>query len=490
MQCIAIVFAATLLCTGLRAKSANPQAVPAQGPAQVPAQGPAEKPAEKPAAKGPESWRLSKALGLPDWLKLSGMQRTRFESLDGQFRSASALDDSDHQWQVRTTLKADVNYHGWLATGELWDARQFEADDGSALDTGTVNAAEMVQLYAGYEGKSVFAQGDKASLIFGRHTMDLGNRRLVARNDFRNTTNTFLGFNARWESSSKDSLQAFFTLPTRRLPSDFDALLDNDVELDDENRHVKFWGLYATFAEAVGKANAELYYFGLDEQDAQGLATANRSLSTVGGRLVQRPAKASFDYELEATYQFGESRTGTTSNTDLDHEAHHVHLEGGYTFEHDWTPRTALQFDYASGDDSPTDGENNRFDTLFGARRFEFGPTGILGFIARSNVMTPGLRLVVNPRKDIELMLSHRPVFLASDTDAHTPSGVRDQTGGSGDHVGDFSELRLRWNVSPGNWMLEFGAAYAANGEFLNDAPNASGNGDTLYGYVQSLFTF
>mgnify|MGYP001165593003 CR=1 FL=1 len=486
MQRNVLCLSAVLTCGALHAQSAS---APSNSHV-TPTNTPAGKSAGKSADQAATSWRLQQALGLPDWLTLSGMQRTRFESLDGQFRSSGALDGSDHVWAVRTTLRADVNYHGWLATGEVWDARQFESDDGSVVDTTIVNAAEMVQLFAGYEGRSVFSEGDKASLIFGRHTMDLGSRRVVARNDFRNTTNTFLGFNARWESASKDSLQAFFTLPTRRLPSDFDALLDNDVELDDENRHVKFWGLYATFAEALGKANAELYYLGLDEQDAHGLATANRSLSTVGGRLVQRPAKAHFDYEIEATYQFGDSRTGTSSNTDLDHEAYFAHLEGGYTFDHDWKPRTVLQFDYASGDDSPTDGENNRFDTLFGARRWEFGPTGILGFIARANVMTPGLRLVVNPRKDVELMLSHRPVFLASDTDAHTPSGVRDTSGGSGDHVGDFSELRLRWNVFPGNWMLEFGAAYAASGEFLNDAPNASGAGDTSYVYVQSLFTF
>lgn len=453
------------------------------------AQGEVNAPPE-PAAKAPASWRLQQALGTPDWLRVSGMQRTRFESLDGQFRSGANLDDSDHAWAVRTTLRADVRLEGFIATGEFWDSRQFESDRGSVVDTGIVNAAEMVQLYVGYEAKSVFQPDDQASVIVGRHTMDLGSRRLTARNDFRNTTNTFLGVNAHWESAAKDSLQAFLTLPTRRLPGDFDSVLDNDVELDDENRHVRFWGLYATLAQACCEADLEVYYLGLDEQDAAGLATANRSLSTVGSRLVKSPATRSFDYELEATYQFGESRTDSASNTDLDHEAYFAHLEGGYTFDHEWAPRTALQFDYASGDDSPTDDENNRFDTLFGARRFDFGPTGILGFIARANIMSPALRVIVHPRPDVELMVCHRPVFLASDTDTFVSGGALDATGGSGDHVGDFSELRLRWNVAPGSWMLEFGAAYAANGEFLNSAPNASGNGDTLYGYVQSLFSF
>lgn len=52
-------------------------------------------------------------------------------------------------------------------------------------------------------------------------------------------------------------------------------------------------------------------------------------------------------------------------------------LEVGYTFVEVWSPRFASQLDYARGDSSPNDGENNRFDTLYGARAFDFGATGI-----------------------------------------------------------------------------------------------------------------
>ena len=451
----------------------------------------------QPAAGGPESAGQAVAQ-LPtaavaetsDWLKLSGMQRTRFESLDGQFRAAATLDASDQIWALRTTLRADATLQRFNATAELWDARQYAADRGSVVDPTIVNTAEVVQLFIGYGSQDVFTAGDKASVIFGRHTMDLGSRRLVARPEFRNTANTFLGLNARWESSSKHVLQAFLTLPTRRLPNDADSLLDNDAKLDDENRHVRFWGLYGTLAGVVDGASLELYYLGLDEQDAPRLETADRSLSTVGARLVKRPANRTFDYEVEVAWQSGTSRATTASATDLDHRAGFVHIEGGYTFAHAWKPRGVLQFDYASGDRSPTDGENNRFDTLFGARRWEFGPTGILGAISRNNVITPGLRLFTQPRRDVELMAAHRAFFLASETDAYVAGGVRDPGGGSGDHVGDLTEVRVRWHVAPGTWMLEFGAAYLAAGEFLDRAPNASGNGDTTYAYAQSVFSF
>jgi hypothetical protein len=437
-------------------------------------------------ARKPEPWRLQKAFGLPDWLKLTATQRTRFESLNGQFRTGSSLDSSDDQWALRTTLRADVTLDHFIATGEFWDARQLNADEGSSVNTTIVNAAEIVQLWAGFKSEGVFSEGDEGSVLLGRHTMDLGNRRLVARNAYRNTTNTFLGVNARWESDSGSSLQAFYTLPTNRLPSDLDAMLDNEVEFDEEYDEVKFWGLYSRFDDALGPVAAELYYLGLDEEDSPDLATSNRVLSTVGTRIVDEPDNQFPTFEVEAAFQFGDSRSSSSSTTDLDHSAYFVHAQGGRKFDATWSPKALLQFDYASGDDDPTDDENNRFDTLFGARRWEFGPTGILGVIARSNVMSPGGHVYLNPTTALTLMMGYRSIYLASDTDAWVPGGVVDPTGNSGDHVGELSELSLQWQALPGNWTLEIGGAYLANGSFLDDAPNASGNGDTLYGYVQS----
>lgn len=440
-----------------------------------------------------DPWRLKSALGLPEWLSLSGTQRTRFEHLDGQFRADSATktyDDSDHLFALRTTLRADARLESFIATAELMDARQYEADSGSAIDTTVVNAAEFVQAFVGYEGKGLVREGDKTTAIVGRHTMDLGNRRLVARNDFRNTTNNFDGINVLWESATKSSLRAFYTLPVRRLPTDEESLLDNDVELDESNRHVQFWGLYGTLAELFPKVQAELYWLELDEQDSAGLPTADRDLTTLGLRALRKPAKGAFDFELESAWQFGSSHSGASSATELDHDARFHHLEAGYTFDATWKPRLALQYDLATGDDDSLDGENNRFDTLFGARRWEFGPTGIFGALARANLVSPGWRVTANPTDALDLMFAHRFAYLESETDAYTPGNVRDPSGNSGDEVGQLVEFRARWNVLPGNFSLDFGVAHLFAGEFLDNAPTASGNGDTSYVYLQTLLSF
>ena len=142
------------------------------------------------------------------------------------------------------------------------------------------------------------------------------------------------------------------------------------------------------------------------------------------------------------------------------------------------------------GDDSPTDGESNRFDTLYGARRFEHGPTGIYGAFARANIPSPGPRLVTKPAKPLEVMMTYRPYWLASDTDAWTISGMRDASGNSGSFVGHQLEARVRWDVLPGNVRLEAGSAYLFAGEFSKNAPNATFRGDTAYGYLSLELTF
>lgn len=146
--------------------------------------------------------------------------------------------------------------------------------------------------------------------------------------------------------------------------------------------------------------------------------------------------------------------------------------------------------DYASGDDDPTDGDNNRFDTLFGARRFEYGPTGIFGAFARSNIFSPGYRIKLKPCADTQWMIAHRFHYLASDRDAWTTSGVVDPAGDSGSFIGHLFESRLRWDVLPKSLRFEIGFAHLFAGGFAEDAPNASSRGDSTYVYAGTSLTF
>jgi hypothetical protein len=434
-------------------------------------------------------WRVQNALALPSWLSLSGSYRTRYETLDSQFRAGR--DGGDQILLLRTTLKAAVRHGPFTVAGEMLDARAAHDDNGTPINAGLVNTAELLQAYLQWDLSDFLAPGGMSELQIGRITMDIGSRRFVARNRFRNTINAFTGINWKWQGASGRKLRAFFTLPVNRRPNFPAALRDNDIKFDDEDIDVKFWGLYYSQLLSWGD-HGELFYFGLDEDDSSDRFTRNREFSTVGFRLYRKPQTLRFDYQLEVALQFGESRASPLLSdvSDLDHFAHFDHAELGYSFNYPWHPRLIAQYDFASGDDNPTDGDNERFDTLFGARRFDFGPTSIYGAFARANINTPGLRLVLKPRRTLTGFIAYRAYWLASDRDAWTMNRVRDASGATDSFIGQQVEMRLRFEVVPKNIRFEAGVAHLFAGEFMRDAPNTNGQGDVTHVYSQIGFQF
>ena len=442
------------------------------------------------AAETASPWRLSKALGLPEWLDISGTHRTRYETLDGQFRVGR--DGGDQMLAFRTTLKADLKYEAFGATAELMDSRQELADSGTPIDTTMVNAFELLQAYGSFRWDGPFVDESKSEVRFGRQTLDVGSRRLVARNSFRNTVNAFTGAFWQWQLKDGPAFRAFYFLPHNRLPSDAPSLLDNQIQYDEESFDLQFWGLHSQWPGLPLGGTGEAYFFGLHEEDSSDLPTRDRELYTPGLRFFRARAKAAWDYDFESVLQFGTARNTIlpADTTDLDHFAHFHHAEVGYTVDRAWSPRAAAIFDYASGDDSPTDDESNRFDTLFGARRFDHGPTGIWGAFARSNIQSPGYSLGVKPTSAVEAEVKHRLYWLASDTDAWSTSGARDPSGASSSFVGHQIEAMVRWDILPGNLRVEVGGAHLFAGDFIAEAPNATHRGDSTYGYASLELRF
>ena len=100
---------------------------------------------------------------------------------------------------------------------EIMDSRQYLSDAGSLIDTGQVNALEVLQAQVRWDAGPLFT-GGKHRIQLGRETLDLGNRRLVARNAYRNTINAFTGVDWLWTGDSGGSIRSFAFLPVRRLP--------------------------------------------------------------------------------------------------------------------------------------------------------------------------------------------------------------------------------------------------------------------------------
>lgn len=431
---------------------------------------------------------LHDALGAPGTLLIAGTTRLRLETLDGQFRPLFAT--SDTMLSLRTTLAAEYRPGVVFAGGEIMDSRAYLQSPRSSAGTGEVNALELTQAYVGVELPDLFAEGAKTRLLAGRFTLDLGGRRLVARNQFRNTTNAFTGILFDWQGAGANRAQLFWTMPHLRLPRDPAGIRANRVEFDRESLDLQLLGVSGTHDGVLG-GSLQIYALGLLERDAPGFPTADRRLFTPGFRLFAPPRPGQFDHDIEFAYQLGTTRATLLPGDDdvLDVSAWLLHAEVGRTFDGPLQPRLVIGYDHASGD-----GANprtfNRFDTLFGARRIDFGPSGLFGPLTRSNIIAPMVKVEVAPGQRFDAMLAWRPAWLASATDAFAATLVRDRAGKSGRFAGHQVEMRVRYWLVPGVMRVDSGVAALVKGGFLRGAPLAPDTGNTRYGYVDLHVNF
>jgi hypothetical protein len=418
---------------------------------------------------------------------IEGSTRGRIEAIDGQFRPNIATDDVFVSF--RTTVAAKLDIGAVTLGGEVVDARGYGERWTSSVKTNEVDALEPVQAYVSVRARKV-AGGD-ATLTAGRYALDIGSSRLVGRTDFPDTVLSYLGGMVDWRTKGKDRIVAFWAKPFSALPEDNEGIHNNRVELDRAGKNLTFFGLSATAAKAFGDISLEGYGYRLAESDVSTRPTRNRHLVTVGTRIRRAPAKGKFDFEFEGALQRGHARASTavSDRTDLDVRAGFLHAEAGWTFKKGWTPRVSAMFDYASGD-SPNAKTYGRFDTLFGARRADFGPVALYGPVGRANLVSPGIRLELKPSKRFDMMAATRALWLADATDSFASTGVRDKTGAAGRHAGTQFEVRARRWLVPDRLRVEAGAAYLAKGKFLTVAPNAPKTGDTRYAYADVTFSF
>ncbi|HEX8639762.1 MAG TPA: alginate export family protein [Allosphingosinicella sp.] len=438
-------------------------------------------------AEDDEPWTLHEAIGAPDNLRISGSLRARYEILSNQFRPG--LDENDDLIELRTTLFAEYDAGPVRFGAELIDARAYDADAGSSVGTGEVNALELAQAYIGADLGDALGEGTSTTVDVGRFLLDLGSRRLVGRNNFGNTTAAFTGARGEWRGRGRERLTLFYTLPQQKLPSDKDSILDDEVEWDHEGWDQQFWGAFLTVPNVAWNAGLDLYLFGLEEDDRDSVATRDRHIFTPGIRLFRDPAAGKWDFELELMYQFGNIRTSTAPTAARqDVSAFSTHLELGYQFAGSWKPRLQAEFDLATGD--RPGGDYARFDQLFGPRRPDWGPGGIYGPFGRANIISPGVRLEVTPSDRWDGFVGYRAAWLEAREDSFASTGVRDPAGSAGRFAGHQVEARARYWIVPGLLRLDSGAAMLFSGRFLDEAANANRFGNTVYAYTDLTLTF
>ena len=157
-----------------------------------------------PASAG---WTLDDA-DMPERISLTLKHRTRYELLSDPFRPANARRSSTDVIAQRTLLHGRFRLPAGFAIGaEMEDSRTYLNSD-TVLNSTVVNPFELLQAYLEYSKPDL--HGGSLLARAGRITMDLGSRRLVARNRFRNTINGFTGLDLDWQGKGEGDLASSF----------------------------------------------------------------------------------------------------------------------------------------------------------------------------------------------------------------------------------------------------------------------------------------
>ena len=415
-----------------------------------------------------------------------GVQRTRYEALDGQI--TPGLEERDQVLALQTGLRFEARADHLSFVGEILDSRAELNDEGSFVNNTVVNALEPLQAYAAWSASS---EREKVArtLRVGRMTLDLGKRRVMSRNRFRNTVNNFIG--ADWErrAGDKGNLHAFYFMPMRQLPTDRASLLDNEFELDRAARDTSVLGAFYLLPKLRDGNLVEVY--ALDYEAESGNPENSGDFVSLGARGFRLPEPGRWNYEVEVIVQTGEAGANVAGvpRFDLRHRALFTHFELGYALDGPWKTSIMFQYDRAEGDHDPLDERNERFNTLFGDRRFDFGPTGIYGPFQRSNLETPGIRINVSPTPRWQGMLSYRNMRLASSTDAWVGTGLRDPSGAAGKSLGVQLEASAGWAIIPNRLSLDMGFTALKLGDFAR-ATLEPGQRDPRYWYAAITTSF
>lgn len=403
-------------------------------------------------------------------LTVRATNQTQISHLANQFRAAAPGDDT--LLLIRTAVDARLRFKGLGLHLEVADMRGYLSDDNTPLNAGMVNPLDVLQANVGWTQPDVIDEGDRLRMRLGRVTLDLGSRRLLARNIFRNTINAFDGAVVDWKTPHGHQIYLFAVAPVERQPSTRSALAENTFDFDEPQFSSLFYGAFGSFTLAPD-LRIEGYVYGVDPADLGYLVTP-------GFRMLRPAARGALDADFEFAVQVGEEVV-------TPHRAGFAHLSVGYTFATRMTPRVRLMYDWASGDQDPSDNRSHRFNPLFGVARPELGPTGLYTAFTRRNLSAPGVRISANPTDAIDTFIDYRFMALDQPRDAWPAAGLRDPDGGSGQAIGRQLEVRVRWHAIPKRVTLDTGVTWLDRQDFAE--ARSPGRGDPVFAYTQLVLT-
>lgn len=437
-----------------------------------------------------------------DWLDIGFEYRARYESRQNDFRRAQENIDDPLLLRSRAYLGLKNILDPFRFAVEVQDSRRNHSDYNDSTDRRLSNDpkdidhADFLQAYLElYFKESIFGKDDLGNnrpfwVRGGRLAWEDLDRRLIARNEWRNTTNTFQGIRANIGEKKNDwQLEAFAVQPVQRFAN----------QLDQVDHAQKFYGLVGDWRGWSEYVTIQPYYFYLKqngnrvEYDGNGTAYSDRSvytalqqtrasidreINTGGVRVYGVVPGTQWDYDASYSKQWGEvqryiGNLATGRYINVDHDAYAYTAELGYTFnKHSWKPRFSGSYGVASGDKvsgtTATDTSDNQgFDRLFGFAR----PWSNNDYIQMNNIRAAKIRAEFDPKvpflDNVKVDTGFSWYRLDSATDRWAAgNNLQDVTGNAGRDLGKEFDLRVRFPINQ-YAALNLGYAHFWAGDFV-----------------------
>lgn len=417
-----------------------------------------------------------------NWLDVGLDHRLRGEYRKNDIRRPESL-NNDLPLLIRT--RAFIGIRGLMDPFrfgvELEDAQRNNSN--YAWDNRDVNKNDFIQAYGELYfknalGKDKLGNSRPLSIRGGRMWFEMLDRRLIANNLWRNTTNNFTGVKVSLGADKNDfALDLLALQPMTRLLTDFDTI----------NTDVWFYGAVGHWRKWSKVITIEPYYLALHQTASAANTSRNRDIHGVGLRLYGWAGKSGFNWELTGMYQTGTDNKETVS-------AHMFTAEVGYTFKSaTLKPRISLFYGQVSGDSDPNDNVSNRFERYFGFAR----PWSADDYIIPENVMNPKFKFEMEPARNLRFDMGYSFFWLQSGTDRFNnllaqTSFNRDKKGESGSFLGHGFDTRILYN--PVSFLnLTFGYSHFTTGEFVQtrqEAANGNHAMDSDFAYLELNINF
>jgi hypothetical protein len=428
---------------------AQPQTASAPQPAQTVA--PASAVAPLPPAPAPRPPFPNRANSvMPSWLRVRGEFRERVEG----FENGGFVADRDDSYALsRVRLNATITASKSLSfQANVQDARVAKKQVGPAT----------APFRGPFDLRTAFADvGDVKAPVgarLGRQELAFGEQRLLGHLAWVNTGRT-------WDAARMilraESWQAdvFGASLVRSLPDEFDKSGNGN----------RLAGVYASSAKVIPQAAVEPYLFWRRDVNLRSELTTVGDLSqtTVGVRVAGKlPTR--LDYGVEMAMQRG-SLAADSVNAWAGHWQLRESLPGRGTV------KLTSEYNFATGDDNPTDGIRQTFDQLYPTGHDKLGLGDQVGW---RNIHHLREGFEFSPFKATPISLNYHTWWLAEKTDGlYAASGAllaRVAGGTASSHVGQELDIQITRPLTP-QIQLAAGYAHMFTGAFLTQAtPGAS----------------